>query len=140
MSSRVTSRPAEQVGSLQIFTLPPQLHIQSLSPNPSSIADYLLLFLLMLYPNSQGTKKILVEHPSFLPPVGLLTSPFSLRFLLFILSQAPVLLRYPLRTWFCHLPAREIPMLGLAKGRLPERHVSSLPTTFSWSTGKVSSL
>lgn len=44
----------KQVGMLQVFGLPPLLHIQSPSIIPGSVADYLVWLLLMLYTNFQG--------------------------------------------------------------------------------------
>lgn len=72
---REANRPTEQVVGFRS----PLSHLFSIfnspSPIPSSVADYLLWPLLILWPHSQETKQSLIEHLAFLLPMNSLSLP-----------------------------------------------------------------
>lgn len=68
-----SKKPAKQAGNPQIFTFPPLLQIPKSHPN---LCRWQPVWpFLTLCPHSQENKYILVEHPTVLLPMDLLTTP-----------------------------------------------------------------
>lgn len=86
-------------------------HLFSIFKTPNSIsnsvAHYLLWPLLILWPHSQETKQILIEHLAFLPPMDSLTTPTTSSPLISVSSQCleTHLIRNPwYHTWYQVVP------------------------------------